>query len=129
MRRTLSPAARVTQLLQLAKQPLGDQKLSDALLEMRALAWLPPTVKREPRHINLLCALWLQCLQETICTVIPNAEEMDDAALQQMADHLNDVHTAATTPIHAAPLVPAFQNKQEDVVTAAVKPPQNRWTT
>jgi len=85
----------VTQLLQLAKEPLGNQRPSNALLEMKALARLPPAADRTARRLDLLRALWLLLLPENIRAVIPNTEEMDEADLQEMADHLNDAHASA----------------------------------
>ena len=57
LRLTPSAASRVTQLLQLAQQPLGDRKPSDALLKMKALARLPPATNSKARHVDLLQAL------------------------------------------------------------------------
>ena len=121
---TPSPAARVAQLLQLAKQPLGDQKPSDALLEMRALARLPPTDDGEPRHLDLLRALWLQRLPDTTRALLPNAEEMDDDRLQLAADRLNDAHLATTQHINAAPPPPTPPDGQETDTAAITKPPR-----
>ena len=102
---TPSATSRVTQLLQLAKQPFGDQRPSDALLEMKALARLPPSADGTVRQLDLLRALWLLRLPESIRAVIPNAEEMDEDTLQQMADSLKNAQAAAGR--HISVVVPA----------------------
>lgn len=101
---TPSAASRVTQLLQLAKQPLGDQRPSDAMLEMKALARFLPAADGSVKQLDLLRALWLLRLPENIRVAIPNAEEMNETDLQQMADRLKDSHAAASYKVNAAPL-------------------------
>ena len=102
---TPSAASRVTQLLHLAKQPLGDQRPSDALLEMKALARLPPAADGSERKLDLLRALWLLRLPESVRAHIPNAEEVDEEELQQLADQLNDSQAAAARHVNAIPSV------------------------
>ena len=87
---TPSPAVRASQIFQLSRQPLGDQKPSDALLEMRSMARLTPASDGTPRHLDLLRALWLLRLPESIRAVIPNAEELDEDELRKRADSLVD---------------------------------------
>lgn len=118
---TPSPASRVTQLLQLAKQPLGDQRPSDALLEMKALARLPPAADGTVRQLDLLRALWLLRLPESIRAVIPNAEEMDEDDLRQMADRLNDAQAAAGRHINAVPLASSTAAPPDENDIAAVR--------
>ncbi|MPC60642.1 hypothetical protein E2C01_054697 [Portunus trituberculatus] len=100
---TLSAASRVTQLLQLSKQPLGDQRSSEALLEMKALARLPTVVNGSERKLDLLRAIWLLLHLESIRAVLSGAERMDDDDLQQMAECLSDAQPAADRHINAAP--------------------------
>lgn len=122
-----SAASRVTQLLQLFKNPLGDKKPSDALLEMKALAMLPPAADGSVRKLDLLRALWLFCLQESVGTVLPNAKEMDDDELWQMTDNLNDAQSAAAHHTYAmspATLVP--QQKEEDIAVLSNTPSRIR---
>ena len=125
---TPSAASRVTQLLQLAKQPLGDQKPSDALLEMKALARLPPAADGTERQIDLLRALWLLRLPESIRAVIPNAEEMEEDNLREMADNLNDAQAAAGRHVNAVPLAssPAAPSDEDDIVAVRHTPPRTR---
>ncbi|KAK8397537.1 hypothetical protein O3P69_004355 [Scylla paramamosain] len=102
---TPSAASPVTQLLQLSKQPLCDQRPSKALFEMKALARLSPAADGSKRKLDLLQALWLLHLSESICAVIPNAEEMDEDELQQMADRLNNAQAAAGCHVNAVPFI------------------------
>lgn len=113
-----SPASRVTQLLQLAKQPLGDQRPSDALLEMKALARLPPAADGSVKQVDLLRALWLLRLPESIRASLPSAEEMDENELQQMADNLNDAHAAAARHTNAVSPAASTVPLQEDDIAA-----------
>ena len=94
----------MTQLLQLAKQPLGDQKPSDALLEIKVLARLLSAADGSARRLDLLRALWLLRLPEHIRAAIPYAEEMNEAELQRMADRLKDSHAAAAQQVNTASL-------------------------
>ena len=92
----------MTQLLHLAKQ--GDQRPSDALLEMKALARLSPAADGSERKLDLLRAHWLLRLPESVRAHIPNAEEVDEE-LQQLADQLNDSQAAAARHVNAIPAV------------------------
>ena len=56
---SLSPEQRAKNILALAHQPLGDQRPSDALSELRSLARLPPDATGTSRSIDVLLALWL----------------------------------------------------------------------
>ena len=120
---TPSPATRVTQLLQLAQQPLGDQKPSDAFREMRAMARLTPAADGTPRQLDLLRALWLLRLPESIRAAIPNAEEIDEDDLQVKADHLADALTASSRRIHAVPPDTFLPSQDNDDVAAVQRPP------
>lgn len=57
---------------------------------MKALARLPPAADGSVRQLDLLRALWLLRLPESMRAILPNAEEMDEDELQQMVDNLND---------------------------------------
>ena len=100
---TPSATSRVTQLLQLAKQPLGDQRSSDALLEIKVLARLLSAADGSARRLDLPRALWLLRLPEHIRAAIPDAE-MNEAELQRMADRLKDSHAAAAQQVNTASL-------------------------
>lgn len=117
---TPSAAARVTQLLQLSRQPLGDQRPSEALLEMKALARLPPAPDGSERKLDLLRALWLLRLPESVRAVIPDAEGMDDDNLQQLADRLSDAQAAAGRHINAVPTTSSMDPHPEEEDIAAV---------
>lgn len=123
---TPSATSRVTQLLQLAKQPLGDQRPSDALLEMKSLARLPPAADGTVRQLDLLRALWLLRLPEFIRAVIPNAEEMEEDALQQMADRLNDAQAAAGRHTNSVSPAASAAAPSEDDNIVAVRHTQGR---
>lgn len=120
---TPSPAQRTAQLLQLAKQPLGDQKPSEALLEMKALARLPPAPNGQTRTVDLLRALWLLRLPEPIRAAIPNAEEISEDDLQLQADNLMDAHAASARHILAVPTGPPPSPREDTVEVAAAHHP------
>ena len=63
---TLSPEQRARNILALINQPLGDQRPSQALAELRALARLPPTATGAAQTIDVLLALWLTRLPEKV---------------------------------------------------------------
>ncbi|MPC60489.1 hypothetical protein E2C01_054535 [Portunus trituberculatus] len=65
------------------------------------MARLPPAPDGTPRQLDLLRALWLLRLPESICAAIPNAEEIDENELQEKADHLTDALWASSQRIHA----------------------------
>ena len=56
-----SPSAErhIQMVLDLSNQPLGDQRPSDTLTEMRSLCRLPPDNTGTSAKINVLLALWL----------------------------------------------------------------------
>ena len=104
---------------------------------MKALARLPPAADGTARQLDLLRALWLLRLPESIRAVIPDAEEMDEDSLQQMADHLSDAQAAAGRHINVvAPVSYTATTPDEDNIAAvryirgrARQQPDRRQTT
>ena len=96
---TLKPEQRVKQIFALAKLPLGDQRPSDALTELRALARLPPNASGTPQSIDVLLALWLTRLPEAVRAGIKKfSDYSNDDAIAREADALLDAHLAASRP-------------------------------
>ncbi|MPC45999.1 hypothetical protein E2C01_039706 [Portunus trituberculatus] len=72
------------------------------------------------RKLDLLRALWLLRLPESIRAVLPNAEGMDEDDLQQMADRLSDAQVAAGRHINAAPFASSTAPTPEEDDIAAI---------
>ncbi|MPC83977.1 hypothetical protein E2C01_078701 [Portunus trituberculatus] len=70
---------------------------------MKALAKPLSAANGSDRKLDLLPALWLLPLPESIHAVIPDAEGMDEADPQQMANRLSDAQAAAGHHINTAP--------------------------
>ena len=92
-----SPSAekRVQIILDLSNQPLGDQRPSEALAEMRSLCRLPPDAAGTSTQIDVLLALWLRRLPDPVCSAITDFTSFDDDGIATRADSLLDAHTAA----------------------------------
>ncbi|KAK4304297.1 hypothetical protein Pmani_004758 [Petrolisthes manimaculis] len=88
---------------------------------MKALARLPPAVDGSVRQLDLLRALWLLRLPESIRAILPNAEEMDEE-LQQMADNLNDAQTAAARHTYAVSPATSVPLQEDDIAALAHTP-------
>ena len=99
-----SPSAerRVQMILDLANQPLGDQRPSDALTEMRSLCRLPPDAAGVSANIDVLLAIWLQRLPTPVRAAITNFTSYNDDDLAKRADSLLDAHAASSRPSLAA---------------------------
>lgn len=111
---SLTPEQRVKNILLIAQQPLGDQRPSDALTELRSLARLPPAADGTSKSIDILLALWLQRLPERVRACITNFSSYDnDALIAADADKFLDAQNAASkssiTALAASP--------PDDVVT------------
>ena len=128
---SLSPEQRVKAIFEVSRQPLGDQRPSDALTEMRALARLPPDSTGAARNIDVLRALWLHRLPETVRSSIIDFTKYDDSSIAELADQLLDAHLAATVTRPTAAGVPPDEavadvtpdraQPADDVVLAAFK--------
>ena len=103
-----SPEQRVKQIFDICKQPLGDQRPSDALTELRSLARLPPASDGSSRSIDVILALWLSRLPEKVRASITDfSTYTDDDAIAAIADSSLDAHLAASkTSITASAEVP-----------------------
>ena len=113
-------------ILDLSNQPLGDQRPSDALTEMRFLCRLPPDDTGTSAKIDVLLALWLRCLPTPVHSAITTFAPYDDDDLAKHADSLLDAHAAANPPAitSAASTVPPDKdnvddNRTNDTIAAA----------
>ena len=111
-----SPEQRVKNILQLQQQPLGDQRPSDALTELRALARLPPNSSGSSRSIDMILAIWLHRLPEAIRSAITNFTGYDDdTSIAEHADRLLDAHQAACkTTMAVSDDIPPDEDDQQD---------------
>ena len=101
---TLSPEQRAKNILALVNQPIGDQRPSQALAELRSLARLPPDAAGLPQTIDVLLALWLTRLPEKVRASITDFTSYhSDEAIASKADSLLDaLHAASKSSITAA---------------------------
>lgn len=98
-----SPEERAERLLQLTRQPLGDQRSSTAFQEMKALTRLPPYANGAPRKLDLLRILWLLRLPDSVRAGITNFTDVNEAELLKQSDALqNSTKAASRRPIFAA---------------------------
>ncbi|XP_037782257.1 uncharacterized protein LOC119578721 [Penaeus monodon] len=93
---------------------------------MKALARLSPAADGTARRLDLLRALWLLRLPENIRAIIPNAEEMDEADLQEKAGQLNDAHAAAARHTNTVPPVSTAPPPNEDDIAVVNCTPRVR---
>ena len=126
---TLSPEKRVEALFSLSKQGLGDQRPSDALDDMRALARLPPDPAGRARNIDVLLALWLRRLPDPVRSNITEFSTYTDAFLKDRANALLDAHHATSRPSIPAAAVPTPDDVEQlppddgiDAVTSTRRP-------
>ena len=114
-----SAERRVQMILDLSNQPLGDQRSSDALIEMRSVCRLPPDNTGTSAKIDVLLALWLRRLPTPVRSAITNFASYDDDDLAKHADSLLNAHAAANpTAIIAAPsTVPPDEDDVNDNLT------------
>ncbi|KAK4329461.1 hypothetical protein Pmani_000218 [Petrolisthes manimaculis] len=59
---------------------------------------------------------------ESIRAILPNAEEMDEDELQQMADNLNDAQTAAARHTYAVSPATSVPLQEDDIAVLAHTP-------
>ena len=93
---TPSAANRAATILRLSTQDLGDQRPSEALLDLQALVRLPPDEDGNTRTLDLLRELWLRRLPEPVREALTNAQDMTYEELREKADALLDASTAAS---------------------------------
>ena len=87
---TPSAASRAERIRQLSFESLGEQKATDAWIEMEALAKLSPP-------LDMLKELWLCRLPAHIRAALPNAAETPTAELAEKAQHLIEAYNSAST--------------------------------
>ena len=99
---SLTPEQRVKSIFELYRRPLGDQRPSDALDQLRALARLPNDSSDTPRTIDLLVALWLTRLPESVRAAITDFTALSDDEIALKADQHFDAQDASATSSLAA---------------------------
>ena len=100
---SLTPEQRVKHIMEIAKQPLGDQRPSAALAELRALARLPSTSSGTSKSIDMLLALWLHRLPAKVRACITDfTNYSDDDSIAAEADQYFDAQSATTVHSIAA---------------------------
>ena len=84
-----SAASRAEKIRQLSFEALGEQKATDAWVEMEALAKLSPP-------LDMLKEIWLCRLPAHIRAALPNAAETPTAELAERAQHLIEAYNCAS---------------------------------
>ena len=124
-----SPSAerRIQMILDLSNQPLGDQRPSDALTEMRSLCRLPPDDTGTSAKIDVLLALWLRRLPTPVRSTITNFASYDDDNLAKRADSLLDAQAASNPPslIATASMGPPDEDDPPYDTVAVASPAQH----
>ena len=109
-------------ILDRSNQPLGDQRPSDALTEMRSICRLPLDDAGTSAKIDVLLALWLRRLPTPVRSAITNFASYDDDDLAKHADSLLDAQTTSNPPsltVAASTGPPDEDDSPYDTVTAA----------
>ena len=86
---TDSPSNRAARIRQLSQQPLGEEKATDAWIEMSALANLHPP-------IDMLKEMWLARLPDHVRAQLPDAAETPTNDLAVQAQRLIEAHNCAS---------------------------------
>ena len=115
---TLTPEQRAERLLSLSKQPLGDQRPSMALQEMKAIAKVPMS-DGSAKDLPILTILWLQRLPETVRRSITSFIDKKEDELTAQADALHSAAGAATATTSQAFAVQDAATADPDELTAA----------
>ena len=96
-----TPEERSKRIMELLKQPLGDQRASAAFREMKSLCTLiQPDGTRKP--LDLIRVLWLLRLPQDVWAMITKFTAMSEADLVEHADSLLGAKTMSATPTAAA---------------------------
>ena len=124
-----APEERAERLLQLSRQPLGDQRASDAFSEMRSLTRLPPAADGAPRSLDLLRILWLLRLPDAVRSSLTDIADVTEDALLHQADAFQNAHRASQSrPAFAAPSADALVNAVDNADALAAAATQRRST-
>ena len=130
-----APEERAERLMQMTKQPIGDQRASTAFREMKSLTRLPPNSTGTLQHLDLLRILWLLRLPDAVRAGITNFNETPEADLLKQADALqNSTKAASRRPIFAAadhcdaPQPSSRSSEEEDPLAAAAAYQKSRTT-
>ena len=115
-----APEERAERLLQLSRQPLGDQRASDAFGEMRTLTRLPPAADGTPRSLDLLRILWLLRLPDAVRSSLTDVADLTEDVLLHQADAFQNAHRATQSrPAFAASSAAALVDDVDDDVPDA----------
>ena len=118
-----TPEEKAERLLNLAKQPLGDQRASLAFQEMKALSAIPQadgTFKQLP----LLTVLWLLRLPDAVRNGITQFTEKTEEEITTLADSLQGATLQSAS--RRAFAVPEGETSDEDEMAAAAGPASSR---
>ena len=125
-----TPEERATKLLELSRQPLGDQRPSVTFQEMKALTKVPQE-DGTTQTLDLLWVLWLLRLPDDVRRGITDFSGTSEDELTKLADALQgaDRRASARTAMaatHVETLPPLEEPDDEDVAAAAPSQPR-RW--
>ena len=110
-----TPEERAERLMQLTKQPLGDQRSSAAFREMKSLIRLPPASDGSSKTLDLLRILWLLRLPDAVRSGITHFNDLSEVDLLKQADALQCATNAASRrPIFAVTDAPTSQPDDVD---------------
>ena len=107
------PEERSKRIMELVKQPLGDQRASAALREMKSLCTLiQPDGSRKP--LDLIRVLWLLRLPQDVRAMVTEFATMPEAELAKHVDSLLGARTMSGTPTAAAATADDADEEDDD---------------
>ena len=126
-----TPEERADKILALARQPIGDQRPSVALQEMKALTRIP-CADGTTKKLDLLHVLWLHRLPDDVRRGIVDFSSTTEDELAKRADSLQAASRSTTshTTIAAAAEPPQPKDDppaEEEGAAAATSSYQPRW--
>ena len=113
-----TPEERSQKIMDLLRMPLGDQRPSAALRELRTLS---SVLKPDgtTADLDLVKVLWMLRLPQEVRTLIPNFAEKEDNDLMKLADSLRGTSRLSATPAAAAAHEPEVMDEYDDYAMAA----------
>ena len=113
-----TPEERSQKIMDLLRMPLGDQRPSAALRELRTLS---SVLKPDgtTADLDLVKVLWMLRLPHEVRTLIPNFAEKADNDLMKLADSLRGTSRLSATPAAAAAHEPEVLDEYDDYAMAA----------
>ena len=117
---TSTPEEKVNKLLDMAHMPLGDERPSDALDEMRRLAKLPSATMKQ---LDIAVVLWLTRLPDTVRQGITDFAQKSPTELGDLANSLMATFRKSQSSGRACA---AETSSEDEEAVAANCPPQRR---